>query len=39
MSYSNPQCFVKKATIFSPHDLAFMLIKEIIKLNFQSAQY
>jgi hypothetical protein len=39
MSYSNSQYFVRKATIFSPHDLVFMLIKKIIKLNFQLAQY
>ena len=27
MICSNPQCFVRKDTVFSPHDLAFLLIK------------
>jgi hypothetical protein len=24
--YSNPQCFVRKATVLSPHDLALFVI-------------
>jgi hypothetical protein len=24
--YSNPQCFVRKATLLSPHDLALLII-------------
>ena len=31
---SNPQCFVRKVTVFSPHDLA-LLVKKITKLNYQ----
>jgi len=27
MICSNPQCFVRKDTVLSPHDLAFLLIK------------
>jgi len=27
MICSNSQCFVKKDTVFSPHDLTFLLIK------------
>jgi len=27
MICSNPQCFVRKDTVFSPYDLAFLLIK------------
>jgi hypothetical protein len=27
MICSNPQCFVRKDKVFSPHDLAFLLIK------------
>jgi len=27
MICSNPQCFGKKDTVLSPHDLAFLLIK------------
>jgi hypothetical protein len=35
MNYSNPQCFVRKDTVLSPHDLTFLLIKrkKNIKLN------
>jgi ribosomal protein S15P/S13E len=33
---SNPQCFVRKATVLSPHDLA-LLVKKITKLNYQPA--
>ena len=33
---SNPQCFVRKVTVFSPHDLA-LLVKKITKLNYQPA--
>jgi len=33
MISSNLQCFVRKDTVFSPHDLAFQLIKKITKLN------
>jgi len=34
---SNPQCFVRKVTVFSPHDLALLVIailKKIDKDNF-----
>jgi len=34
MIYSNLQCFVRKDTIFSPHDLAFQLIKR--KKNYKA---
>jgi hypothetical protein len=27
MICSNPQCFMRKDTVFSPHNLAFLLIK------------
>jgi len=27
MICSNPQCFVRKDTVLSPHDLAFLVIK------------
>jgi hypothetical protein len=27
MICSNPQCFVRKDTVLSPHDLSFLLIK------------
>ena len=35
MICSNLQCFVRKDTVLSPHDLAFQLIqsKKITKLN------
>ena len=33
MIYSNSQCFVRKDTVFSPHDLAFLLIKS--KKNYE----
>jgi len=37
MICSNLQCFVRKDTVFSPHDLAFQLIlkKKPTKLNSQ----
>jgi hypothetical protein len=28
MIYNNLQCFVRKDTVFLPHDLAFQLIKK-----------
>ena len=31
MICSNLQCFVRKDTVFSPHDLAFQLIKKNYK--------
>jgi len=34
MIYSNLQCFAKKDTVFSPHDLAFQLIKS--KKNYKA---
>jgi len=34
MICNNPQCFVRKDTVFSPHDLAFLLIKG--KKNYKS---
>jgi len=34
MICSNPQCFGRKDTVFSPHDLAFMLIKS--KKNYKA---
>jgi hypothetical protein len=34
MICSNPQCFVKKDTVLSPHDLAFLLIKS--KKNYKA---
>jgi hypothetical protein len=37
MICSNPQCFRRKDTALSPHDLAFLLIKskkKITKLNY-----
>jgi len=34
MIYSNPRCFVRKNTVFSPHDLAFLLIKS--KKNYKA---
>ena len=34
MIYSNLQCFAKKDTVFSPHDLAFQLIKS--KKNYKT---
>jgi len=34
MICSNSQCFVKKDTVFSPHDLTFLLIKS--KKNYKS---
>ena len=39
--FSNLQCFVRKDTVFSPHDLAFQLIKrkKITKLTSLLAQY
>jgi len=33
MICSNLQCFVRKDTVFSPHDLTFMLIKSKKKLQ------
>jgi len=27
MIFKNPQCFVRKDTVFSPHNLVFLLIK------------
>jgi len=33
MICSNSQCFVRKNTVFSPHDLAFLLIKS--KKNYE----
>jgi len=34
MIYSNSQCFVRKYTVLSPHDLAFLLIKS--KKNYKA---
>jgi len=34
MICSNPQCFVRKYTVFLPHDLAFLLIKN--KKNYKT---
>ena len=34
MTCSNPQCFVRKDTVFSPDDLAFLLIKN--KKNYKA---
>jgi hypothetical protein len=34
MICSNLQCFVRKDTVFSPHDLAFQLIKR--KINYKA---
>jgi hypothetical protein len=34
MICNNSQCFVKKDTVFSPHDLAFLLIKS--KKNYKA---
>jgi hypothetical protein len=34
MICSNPQCFGKKDIVFSPHDLAFLLIKS--KKNYKA---
>ena len=34
MICSNPQCFRRKDTVFSPHDLAFLLIKS--KKNYKA---
>jgi hypothetical protein len=34
MICSNPQCFVRKDTVLSPHDLAFLLIKS--KKNYKT---
>ena len=34
MICSNPQCFEKKDTVLSPHDLAFLLIKS--KKNYKA---
>jgi len=34
MIYSNSQCFVRKDIVFSPHDLAFLLIKS--KKNYKA---
>jgi len=31
--YSNSQCFVRKATVFSPHDLALLVIVILDQLN------
>ena len=31
--YSNPQCFVRKATVLSPHDLALLVIVILKQLN------
>ena len=31
--YSNPQCFVRKATVLSPHDLALLVIVILNQLN------
>jgi hypothetical protein len=39
MICSNPQYFMRKETILFPHDLAFLLIKKITKLNSLPAQY
>jgi hypothetical protein len=36
--FSNPQCFVRKATILFPHDLA-LLVKKNTNLNSQPVQY
>jgi len=33
MICSNLQCFVRKDTVFSPHDLAFQLLKRKKKFN------
>jgi hypothetical protein len=37
MICSNLQCFVRKNTVFSPHDLAFQLIKS--KKNYKAKFY
>jgi hypothetical protein len=34
MICSNPKCFVRKETVFSPHALAFLLIKR--KINYKA---
>jgi hypothetical protein len=34
MICSNPQCFVRKDTVFLPHHLTFMLIKS--KINYKA---
>jgi len=34
MICSSPQCFVRKDIMISPHDLTFLLIKKITKLNY-----
>ena len=31
--YSNPQCFVRKTTVLSPHDLALLVIVILNQLN------
>ena len=38
MICSNPQCFVRKDTVFSPHDLTFLLIqnKKYYKAKFST---
>jgi hypothetical protein len=36
-SCSNPQCFVRKVTVFSPHDLALLVFT--YNCNSQPAQY
>jgi hypothetical protein len=30
---SNPQCFVRKGTVLSPHDLALLILLVIVILN------
>jgi len=36
MICSNLQCFMRKDTVLSPHDLAFQLIKKIYKAKFST---